>query len=270
MHDEFIELLALHALGALDGEDRDRLEAHLATGCVECARELAELEIAGSMLAWAAPPMRPSESLRGRLLESLNGSTVRASAPPSNEPIPFRPRAETSAPRSRTGAAAAAVTLLAAASVAIVFLTTSLLSMRSELESAVRQLANSRSSEQQKDETIREQERKLGTITDPEVRFVALSSAVDVAWNPKERRGMVFARGLPKVAADKAYELWFIAGNTPVPAAVFNTDDAGNAVVEIKELAVSSLPELFAVTVEPAGGSAAPTTKPILAGPYGG
>jgi anti-sigma-K factor RskA len=267
-HDEFDELLALHAIGALDGDDVGRLEAHLATGCAGCAGELAEFERAGALLAWTPAPVTPPAALRERLLDSLE---VRPAT--QRGPIPFQPRTQSQAPRSRPAAVAAAVFLVAAAAIAIVFLTTALIAAQSKLDDAVRQIADSRSRERDKDAKIEKQDRMLGVVADPGVRIVPLSASataeagVSVAWNAKEQRGLLVARNLPKVAADRAYELWLIADGKPVPAAVFNTDGEGNAVVETDHLPAAS-PQMFAITEEPAGGSKAPTTKPILTGAY--
>src|SRR2546426_127739 len=41
-HERFGELAAGYALGALDGDDLTRFEAHLARGCTECEHALAE------------------------------------------------------------------------------------------------------------------------------------------------------------------------------------------------------------------------------------
>ena len=149
------------------------------------------------------------------------------------------------------------------------------MSVRSDLDTAVRQLADARTAEQSKNDQIAKQQELLGVVDDPDVRFVRLSDTnepakpgVDVAWNPKQLRGMLYARGLPHAAAGKAYELWLIAEGAPVPAVVFNTDSHGNAAVEIGKLP-PSLPKVFAITVEPEAGSQAPTSKPILAGNYG-
>ena len=43
-NDEFETLAAVHAVGALDGDDLARLLAHLDTGCAECDRVLRESE----------------------------------------------------------------------------------------------------------------------------------------------------------------------------------------------------------------------------------
>ena len=51
MHDEMRAALAAEALGALDGEERTLLHAHLAA-CAACRAELAGLRAAASAAGW--------------------------------------------------------------------------------------------------------------------------------------------------------------------------------------------------------------------------
>jgi hypothetical protein len=68
---EIEALLALYALGALDGDDLRAVEAHLAAGCPECQAELARLGGEMEELATSLPPVTPSETTRARLLAQL-------------------------------------------------------------------------------------------------------------------------------------------------------------------------------------------------------
>jgi hypothetical protein len=70
----------------------------------------------------------------------------------------------------------------------------------------------------------------------------------------------VVAPDLPRPPGDRTYQLWYIVGNRPVPAGTFLPDAI---------LTPPALPggtSVIAVTEEPRGGSAAPTTAPFLAG----
>lgn len=71
MHDEMRAALAAEALGALDGEERTLLHAHLAA-CPACRAELAELRAGAGVLAYASPPAPMdagrSNRVRARLL----------------------------------------------------------------------------------------------------------------------------------------------------------------------------------------------------------
>ena len=83
-HEEYKELLALEALGALEADEREALGAHLAT-CAECRAELAELRDASAMLAYAAAPIAPGAELRARVLDSVRGAAA-AGGRPTREP----------------------------------------------------------------------------------------------------------------------------------------------------------------------------------------
>jgi anti-sigma-K factor RskA len=71
IHEEFHDALAAEAVDTLDGEERERLLAHLG-GCASCSAELESLRESAALLAFAAPyrPMEPARSaaVRSRLL----------------------------------------------------------------------------------------------------------------------------------------------------------------------------------------------------------
>jgi anti-sigma-K factor RskA len=89
MHEELYDALAAEAAGALDGDERERLLAHLA-GCASCSAELEALRVSAALLAFSAParPMEPARSarVRARLLaraaEDRDSVTQVAPAPP--------------------------------------------------------------------------------------------------------------------------------------------------------------------------------------------
>lgn len=279
-HEILTELLPLYALGALETDDRKLVDSHLATGCTVCSQDLLEFEATVSHLAWLAPPAAPPKDLRDRLLGSLEPR--KPSTATEAGPIPFRPRPPTPKPlepqpRVRSGPLAAVAALATAAAIAVVFLAWALLSASRQLDTAVRQLASAESNSKQLERELKNRDELLALIRDPEVRLTRLSEGeeqpkpgIDVLWHPEHLRGYLYARNLPKVEPNKAYELWLIADNTPIPAAVFNTDENGNAVIEIKKLPTSGKPQKFAVTVEPSSGSQQPTSPIILAGNYQG
>ena len=71
------------------------------------------------------------------------------------------------------------------------------------------------------------------------------------------------ARGMPALPAGKVYQAWIIhPKEAPVPEPTFTTTSDGDGSVEMQASAMKG--DIVAVTVEPAGGSQAPTTKPVL------
>ena len=155
--------------------------------------------------------------------------------------------------------------VLATAGVAFI-LTSNLDRTQSELEKTKAQLAAAQTEAVQK-------EKQLQLLASPDIRLVDLKGleAVPAAqgkffWDPATRQGILLAKGLPKTSADKAYELWGIAGNEPVPAGVFLVDELGQAKFLMPPLAGGKNFDKFAVTVEPAAGVPTPTGPMVLLG----
>lgn len=88
-----------------------------------------------------------------------------------------------------------------------------------------------------------------------------------VIWDMSNRTSHVFVFDLVPPGEGKVFELWFIEPDkAPVPAGTFTVDAQGKGQI------VSPIPEnltnvqIAAITVEPIGGSPAPTSTPILVG----
>ncbi|MBC7930474.1 MAG: zf-HC2 domain-containing protein, partial [Rubrivivax sp.] len=69
-HDDYKEMLALDAAGALESNERVALEEHLSS-CAECRAEFRELSNAAASLVYTVAPVRPPAALRSRILESV-------------------------------------------------------------------------------------------------------------------------------------------------------------------------------------------------------
>ena len=69
--DQFREMFEGYALGSLDANERTALEAHLATGCKDCAKAVEGARWLVSQLAYLAPESAPSDMLKGRLLRTV-------------------------------------------------------------------------------------------------------------------------------------------------------------------------------------------------------
>lgn len=70
-HEDYKELLALDAAGALDEVERGPLEEHLSS-CEECRAELHALTNAAAALVYTVAPVAPPAYLRARILESVH------------------------------------------------------------------------------------------------------------------------------------------------------------------------------------------------------
>lgn len=113
----------------------------------------------------------------------------------------------------------------------------------------------------------------LALLGAPETRPVALAGLAPsptargrIWWNGDRRAGFFVASGLPPAPAGKTYQLWVISGGTPVSAGTFPVDQRGEAILRVGPIPEAARADVFAVTLEPAGGLPAPSGAMYLAG----
>jgi hypothetical protein len=222
-------LVGAYAVDAVDDVERAAFERHLAQ-CPACRQELASLRETAAMLA-TVEPVAPSDRLRTQVLAGIG----------SIRPLP--PEVPTVAPRRRFRpaalvAAAAAVVALGAGAVVWEQVTDD--TSEAPTVSPEERVMNARDAE--------EYTQNLDGIEVTVVRARSLNEAVLVT------------DGMPDPPAGKTYELWLDhEGQGMVPAGLmgggtqqvlFNGDPAD---------AIGA-----GITIEPAGGSEEPTTKPMM------
>jgi anti-sigma-K factor RskA len=246
---EWLELAELYALGILDGDDLVRFEAYVAEGDPDCLRVIRETRELLSTLPKTLPPMEPSPAIRQRLLAQIDLEAM--------DPNPRR--------RWRISGLVAAILVAAAC------LVLGLIWGREQVSRIVHQ-------REQQVRTLQEElarrDRIQQLLENPRVRSVALvglaprsGASGRVLFNRDTRTGVLLAIGLPAPPAGKAYELWGLAGTSaPIPAGVFTVDRNGRALHNLPPFPKAQTIDGFAITLEPAGGSAAPT-PPILLAP---
>jgi hypothetical protein len=252
--DLFRELAPLAALDALDGEERDRFEAHETT-CVTCQDETLAFRRVAALLALALERVPPAPSLRLRVLGPTSSET-----------------------RSQGGMVLA---LAAALLIALGLLGT----VWRERNAAVRERLMSRALVAAAQDEALKASRDLALLQEHfgrEAAFQALASAPDsrmihlsgktpsgpgacIVWNAATGEAVLMASGLGQAPKDKMYEVWVIA-EAPVPAGLFQTDASGKAFFKLPAVSAISRVKTFAVTIEPAVGTSSPTGPIVLSG----
>jgi anti-sigma-K factor RskA len=270
-HDAVRELLALAALDALSPDERHALDAHLTT-CDECRRELAALRdgvasIAESLPARVMPPEREA-AMRARLMERAveDRRNVTPLRPPSSPQGPSSTSHVGGRPSSTRWLAAAALVLAAGALAYGV----SQRGAVAQLASRVDALRDSASTLQRR---LAEQQSVLDALTGPGVRVIDASAAsarqpyARMFWDQPTNRWTFVAYNLPATTPGHTYQLWLVTRDQKkVSAGTFEPQPNGSAIVRATyALAPDSLAAI-AVTNEPAGGSAQPTSTPFLVG----
>jgi anti-sigma-K factor RskA len=234
-------LSGLYALDALEGAGQVRFERHMSR-CHACADEVRGLRETAARLAVLAAA-QPPPGMRERVLAQAD--VTAQLLPPAGQPVQLR-RRRGLATRLAVGLTAALAA--AATAAAIVF--------------AVAQ----QSTQHRLDQALARNRAVAAVLAAPDARAVAGTTAhggtVTVVLSRAQRELIVSANGLPPLPAAKVYQLWLIgpvkirsAGLLPSPLA------SRSGPVLASGLGPG---DKFGVTVEPAGGSAQPTTVPIL------
>jgi anti-sigma-K factor RskA len=236
-HSEMEELYELYTLGVLEPEAAAQIEEHLTDGCAFCLEHLQDATLLTSSMAGLAESRKPHPNVRKRLLDSI--------APPR---------------KSRNLWFAVAALSAACFALAVYSFWAA---------GAVRSLRNQIGAVEDERNELRS---AVEILSQPGTRTVQFGIAQNV---PHGRAfvtpggGVVFVGSqLPRLAADRAFELWLIPKQgAPRPAGVFRPNERGNFVnVAQRPVNVSDL-QALAVSVEPLQGSPAPTTTPILVVP---
>jgi anti-sigma factor RsiW len=225
LHDQ----LAAYALDALDGDERNEFEAHLAE-CDECRAELADFRETAGMLAYAAEGPAPPDALRERILEQARQER------PAQSVVVLRPKR---ALRLTAIAAAAAVAAAIGLGVWAASLSSSLDAERSALA---------------------EQARAAAILADDDSTRVPMGESGELVRSP-EGDAVVVVRNLPAAPEGQTYEAWVIDSGGPVPAGLF--EGGGQEIVLLEEPVAEG--SMVAVTLEPRGGSQQPTGDILFA-----
>lgn len=264
-HEQYQELLSLHALDALDASEARALAAHLET-CAECRAELAELKETAGLLAYAAPTAQPGPALRARILESIHNEKTDSvpAAKTGARVVDLPPRLQNQAWPTflRMAAAIAMIALL----IGVVVLWRRDARLQREVAALSRQL-NAQQRELARDrEAAARQRDAIAMLTSPNMKRMELAGTQTAqnahgafVLDPKTGHAMLLTSGLPATPPEMAYELWFIADGKKMPGKVFTVDAAGHAMISDQVPMEARERGVFAITLEPKAGVTSPT-----------
>lgn len=253
---EFVELTAGYALHALSPDDERAFETARRQHPEWEHHVTADAETA-ALLADSVSDVAPPPSLRGALLAQISGATPAMSGEPSAEPatalradrrttLESEPEAAGKPRRRRAQtwfALAASLALLVGVGWGAVF---------------VGERLNTPASVVALDE--------IQSASDAQSETVSLSDGGEVTahWSESVGKAVLVSDGLPTIADDESFELWYVRDGAAIPAGLFTSDD-GTATALLDGPIESG--DVIAVTIEPAGGSPTgqPTSDPIVA-----
>jgi len=216
-----------YTLNALDELDHRRFETHL-PGCESCQADIAGFAIAVDHLAELAAEPAPSH-LKTRVLAEVDHTR-------QNSPLGGRSR---SVLRHLPKAAVAAVATVAVISGALFV------------------QSNNRA------DHLKDVASVYQTQDSQTVKLSSERGDLQVAFSALTRTAVLEASALAELDSAEVYQLWIVSDTGAFPETTFSPEDVNGSLV----FALNRTPgpgDAFAVTVEPAGGSDAPTTTPFV------
>ena len=256
-------LAGAYALGALSDAERAEFEEYLETS-EEARAELASLTDTAVVLGLASTPVEPPASVKESLMARIAVTPQLAAQDSQDAPedVPdvvsldsaraIRAAGESSAEsraKARWFRRPATYLTAVAAAAAIVLGGTAYASITSNVQqSAV-----------SSDFTTISAAPDAQRASEP----VEGGGKATLVWSNSLGRSAVVLDGMPALAAGKTYELWYISGSIPTAAGTFDPSGSSKQVQILK--GKMSAGDTVGITIEPAGGSKKPTTKPVVA-----
>jgi len=243
---ELGNLSGSYALNGLDAADLAEFEAHLQQS--QATRdEVTELTDTAVLLGLAVEPVQPSAGLKASIMDQLD----------AHPQLPVASPVATAAFESPAGRKAQArwftrpVTALAAVAAAIALfvgggvVTTS--------------LAQNSFAQQQADQLA-----AINSADDAQRASVDLADGgtATLVWSNSLLSSALIVDGLAPLPADRTYELWYINDAGARPAGTFGVAGSGSTWRVLDGTMKAG--DTVGVTVEPRGGSDAPTTDPVV------
>ena len=231
-------LTGAYAVDALDDLERQAFEDHL-RDCASCTEEVASLRATAARLG-ATERVEPSEAFRASVMADVRRTRQ---LPPLVDTVAVAAR------RSRWIAVAAV-----AAALLVVGGTLGGVAWREHRSAQQAQV---------------EASGVTAVLAAPDARTMRAAAAKGgsgtVVWSAQRDAAVFVASDLPPLAQGRAYQLWVIndAGPRPEPVLTMTTTGASRPVVAHRLTGGVSM----AVTVEPTGGSAKPSSDPVLVVP---
>jgi anti-sigma-K factor RskA len=227
------DTVAAYLLGALEGEELQRFEAHL-EGCPACGDDLIALRTVVDALPVAAPPVAPPPELRARLMATVRAEAelLDAAGPEADRP-PRRARRRLGGWSDRPLALAGSALALALAALVGFGLGAAL--------------------DDEPAQTV------VRTVT-AEVEPPGGSATVVL----RDGVATLRVKGLPSPPRGYVYEVWLLRRGAAAPSptdALFSVDRRGSGRVALPSVRGV---EAVLVTAEPDGGSSAPTSQPLI------
>ena len=274
-HEEMNELYELYVLGALEPAETAAINEHVSEQCAYCLQHIGDASFVTAAMSGLAEALEPPARLRKRVLASVTPEV---------------------APKRNWLWAVAGLSAACAALLIFALWTTNSLRSYQARDAALESQQTQLRAYQAQIAALEAEQGRLrayrAQIADLQAERNQLREAVEIlsrsetrtvlfgsADRPQGRvfvnrnRGVVFVGSrLPALPQGRTFQLWLIPtakGAAPQSAGLFRPNAAGDFVQVRREPVDTTRIQAVAVSVEPAGGSPAPTTTPVLIVPLG-
>ena len=295
MKKELEELLPFYALGALSEEEMAQVEAYVVAN-PKAEQRLNEMLETAVSLPLVADPIPPSAQVKQNLMARINADP-RSSSSPTHQPVLSKPSSKMSLfdqirqvlDSFRRGPAmpafAALALFIAIASVAwalslngqvrqidtqLTALTVQNETLQAEVAAVNNELGQLTVVNQQLQNSLNNQNQQLAIYSAPNAQTIAIGGTEvqpnaigSLTIDPETETAVLTVANLED-QENFVYQLWFIQGDTPISAGVFDVDALGQGVL-ILETAVINF-DAIGISIEPPGGSEQPTGDIVLLG----
>lgn len=265
--DEVKELAPLYVIGALDDKTAHEFESSLLGATEEQQGVIARWRDVATFLPQALALQTPEPGLKDKLLSRIAGEIQQTPLEVSAEESALEEKAEQSDRKvlpfiqPRQVESKTVRWMLIAATALLAFGCGYLFKQNSELARERDDLS----------QEVVSWKRQLDDIVSSKTRVIAMTgdetpqANAKVIWNTKDHQWEIYIFDLPAPPSDKDYQLWYVTKEAKISAAVFRTNEDGRTVLKLTlpPEALSGL-AATAVTLEPKGGSAQPTSKIYL------
>jgi anti-sigma-K factor RskA len=261
---EQLELCIPYVFGRLNPGNRKQFEAHLATGCEQCKRELAGLYEATALLPLLLRQDMPPSGVRQRLLSRI--SSKRPEPSRSERVAPQREKVD--APAKQPGHHWYLYTSLVVGGLLIIALVIFVNELVGTTGTQEKQIADLRNELLQKQEV-------LGILHAEKLEALALTSVGPgssaygkILWDSSKRSAVVQVANLPAEPAGSQYQLWILKEKKYLSGGVFDVTREKDNLLKVMALPVGDIKEIegFTITLEPKGGGAQPSGAVQLRG----
>jgi anti-sigma-K factor RskA len=249
-------LSGAYALDALEDSEREHFEQHLQR-CQDCQQEVRGLRDTATQLALAVARMPPPQ-LKGLVLEAA--ARTGQNPPVSEHRAGAQPRHARAQRRARAPRLARVPRLLGVAATAAAVAVAVVLGFT---EAAT---------QHRLDRAQAQEQAIVAVLNAPDAKIVVNrvsgGGTATVVFSRHSHKMIFTTAGLPPLAASKVYELWVLAPHAARPAGLLPAPSEGRTAPLLA--AGLGRGDSAAVTIEPAGGTSQPTSKPIVAIPLTG